>query len=384
MPSIRLDSINQHLCRLFLGIILAVALIGSGGRTLAIDRKVSNLREDETVLFFPTCGWRDEKSKSWVLPVHGCVYEVERRRLAMAALLEASEFRNNQLSAKEKEVLAERTRLFLMDNEGGKRIVIEVGAKRIRLEKSTSDGQFRGLIRLPDRELSQLRESDDLGQRVLRFKVLLPSTDTRVFSGTVHLAGQEGVTVISDIDDTIKYTQVRDRSAMIRSTFLEPFRPVPGMAELYRKWQANLGAQIWYVSASPWQLFSPLSEFLGESGFPAGPVSLKNVQLTGKTLFDLFKDPDQFKKSAIEPIVERYPDRKFVLVGDSGERDPEIYGELARKYPNNIVSVLIRKTTSEPADAGRYHEAFRDLLPEQWRVFNQPSEIPGLLPAGSR
>ena len=384
MSAIRLDSINQHLCRLFLGIILAVALIGSGGRTLAIDRKVSNLREDETVLFFPTCGWRDEKSKSWVLPVHGCVYEVERRRLAMAALLEASEFRNNQLSAKEKEVLAERTRLFLMDNEGGKRIVIEVGAKRIRLEKSTSDGQFRGVIRLPDRELSQLREIDVLGQRVLRFKVLLPSTDTRVFSGTVHLAGQEGVTVISDIDDTIKYTQVRDRSAMIRSTFLEPFRPVPGMAELYRKWQANLGAQIWYVSASPWQLFSPLSEFLGESGFPAGPVSLKNVQLTGKTLFDLFKDPDQFKKSAIEPIVERYPDRKFVLVGDSGERDPEIYGELARKYPNNIVSVLIRKTTSEPADAGRYHEAFRDLLPEQWRVFNQPSEIPGLLPAGSR
>jgi len=351
---------------------------------LAMERKVSNLREDETVLFFPTCGWRDEKSKDWNLPVHGCVYEVERRRLAIGAVLEATELRNNELSAEEKAVLAERTRLFLVDNQGGKRIVVEVGATCITLEKSTSDGQFRGLIRLPDRELSQFQEFDNLGQRVLRFKLLLPSADTRVFSGTVHLARQDGVTVISDIDDTIKHTQVKDRSAMIRSTFLEPFRPVPGMADLYRKWQANSGAQIWYVSASPWQLFSPLSEFLGESGFPAGPVSLKSVQLTGKTFFDLFKDPDQFKKSAIEPIVERFPDRKFVLVGDSGERDPEIYGELARKYPNKIVSILIRKTTSEPADAGRYHEAFRDLPPEHWRVFSNPSEISGLVPAGSR
>ena len=82
--------------------------------------------------------------------------------------------------------------------------------------------------------------------------------------------------------------------------------------------------------------------------------------------------------------MERFPDRKFVLVGDSGERDPEIYGELARKYPNKIVSILIRKTTSEPADAGRYHEAFRDLPPEHWRVFSNPSEISELVPAGSR
>ena len=384
MSAIRRDFINQFRCRLFLGITLAVALSGSGGGTLAADRKVSNLREDETVLFFPTCGWRDEKSKDWNLPVHGCVYEVERRRLAIGAVLEATELRNNELSAEEKAVLAERTRLFLVDNQGGKRIVVEVGATCITLEKSTSDGQFRGLIRLRDRELSQLQEFDNLGQRVLRFKLLLPSVDTRVFTGTVHLAGEDGVTVISDIDDTIKHTQVKDRRAMVRSTFLEPFRPVPGMADLYRKWQANSGAQIWYVSASPWQLFSPLSEFLGESGFPAGPVSLKSVQLTGKTFFDLFKDPDQFKKSAIEPIVERFPDRKFVLVGDSGERDPEIYGELARKYPNKIVSILIRKTTSDPADAGRYHEAFRDLPPEHWRVFSNPSEISGLVPAGSR
>jgi phosphatidate phosphatase APP1 len=156
------------------------------------------------------------------------------------------------------------------------------------------------------------------------------------------------------------------------------------MADLYRGWQTNLGAQIWYVSASPWQLFSPLSVFLQDSGFPSGPVSLKRVQFTGKSFLELFKDHDRFKKTTIEPIVKRFPGRRFVLVGDSGERDPEIYGELARTYPRNIVFILIRDTTAEPADAGRYREAFRDLPPEIWRVYTHPSEIPRSLLPGLR
>jgi phosphatidate phosphatase APP1 len=186
--------------------------------------------------------------------------------------------------------------------------------------------------------------------------------------------------VISDIDDTIKNTRVRDRRAMIRSTFLEAFRPIPGMADLYREWQRNSGAQIWYVSASPWQLFAPLSEFLGKSDFPSGPVSLRRVRFTGGTLLDLFKDPDPFKQAAIEVIVKRFPGRKFVLVGDSGERDPEIFGELARKFPHNIVSILVRDTTSEPADTRRYREAFRDVPPGLWKVFVQPSEVSRAVP----
>jgi len=156
------------------------------------------------------------------------------------------------------------------------------------------------------------------------------------------------------------------------------------MAEVYREWQRNSDAQIWYVSASPWQLYCPLSEFLGKSGFPSGPVSLKSVGLTGKTFIDLFKDADRFKKAAIEPILKRFPDRSIVLVGDSGERDPEIYGELARKYPHNIVSIFIRDTTSEPVEAVRYREAFRDLPPQLWKVFVHPSEVPKAVPAELR
>jgi Phosphatidate phosphatase APP1, catalytic domain len=384
MPGIRLDSITQLRRRWYLGVLLAIAIIDSGSRILATDRGVSNVREDELVLLFPTCGWREVKSEGWILPVHGCVYEVERRRLAIGGISEALKLGHNALSAEEKEVLAERCRLFMVDNQGGKRIVIAVGSKLIKMDKSSSDGQFRGVIRLSDQEISQLQEVDELGHQVLRFGVLLPTKDTRVFSGVVHLAGQKGVTVISDIDDTIKLTRVRDRSAMIRSTFLEPFQPVPGMAELYRVWQCNSDAQIWYVSASPWQLYYPLSEFLGKSGFPSGPVSLKSVGLTGKTFFDFFKDADRFKKAAIEPILKRFPDRSFVLVGDSGERDPEVYGELARNYPHNIVSIFIRDTTSEPAEAVRYREAFRDLPPRLWRIFVRPAEVPRAVPGGLR
>ena len=65
---------------------------------------------------------------------------------------------------------------------------------------------------------------------------MLRNGDQRVFIGDVSLFGKAGMTVISDIDDTIKITQVRDRRAALRNTFLEPFAPVPGMAKVYSGW----------------------------------------------------------------------------------------------------------------------------------------------------
>jgi hypothetical protein len=81
--------------------------------------------------------------------------------------------------------------------------------------------------------------------------------------------------------------------------------------------------------------------------------------------------------SVIEPLVTRFPRRRFVLVGDSGERDPEIYGTLARRYPGQIARVLIRDVTGEPASAPRYQEAFRGLAAGVGQVFGDPSEIAG-------
>jgi phosphatidate phosphatase APP1 len=64
-----------------------------------------------------------------------------------------------------------------------------------------------------------------------------------------------------------------------------------------------------------------------------------------------------------------------VLVGDAGERDPEIYGNLARRYPQQVARMLIRNVTDESADSARFREASHGLRPGVWQTFRAASEI---------
>jgi phosphatidate phosphatase APP1 len=82
-----------------------------------------------------------------------------------------------------------------------------------------------------------------------------------------------------------------------------------------------------------------------------------------------------FKRETIEPILNQYPQRCFMLVGDSGENDPEAYAALARKYPRQIVRILIRDITGESLDSGRYQRAFAQLRVGLAHVFRDPAEL---------
>jgi phosphatidate phosphatase APP1 len=129
------------------------------------------------------------------------------------------------------------------------------------------------------------------------------------------------------------------------------------------------------VSASPWQLYSPLADFIRSNGFPAGVFYLKSFRWKDETLFNLFEGPEKYKPVVIEPLMKQFPNRRFVLVGDSGERDPEIYGALAREHPQQVAKILIRDVTEEGAEAERFKTAFRELPPSLWKVFHEPAEI---------
>jgi len=98
----------------------------------------------------------------------------------------------------------------------------------------------------------------------------------------VRLIEAQGLSVISDIDDTIKLTQIPSGAkVVIRNTFFRDFQPVPAMARMYQAWP---DAAFHYISGSPWQLYRPLSEFLvgPAGGFPEGSFHMKNAR---KNLF---------------------------------------------------------------------------------------------------
>jgi phosphatidate phosphatase APP1 len=207
--------------------------------------------------------------------------------------------------------------------------------------------------------------------------------------GRVALIGPRGWSVVSDLDDTRKITEVGDKSRALARTFVEPFESVAGMPDLCRRLAAK-GAAFHYVSLSPWQLSAPLMEFLATEGFPEGALELQHFRLQDGEFADLVGDSRAKKLQVLEPLLARWPQRRFVLIGDSGQADAEVYAELARRRPSQIAAIWIRRTPppgGEPkaeSDAARVRElalqakwsaAFAGLPDTQWRVFTDPTTL---------
>ena len=150
--------------------------------------------------------------------------------------------------------------------------------------------------------------------------------------------------VISDVDDTILETGVQRVGHMVRQTFTGSAitrTPFTGAPELYRD-LASGGNPLFYVSSSPWNLHAFLVAFLRHRDFPLGPVLLRD--LLGSRAG---REP---KHVRIHEILELHPDLPFVLIGDSGEKDPEIYADIVRSHPDRVLAVYIREVRLDPGD----------------------------------
>jgi len=336
------------------------------------------LKPDEQVFFFPSIA-RPLTNGAWEVRIHGWAFEYERRPLGVPALSKSLGLDAELTDDADRALFAVRARWFLTDNERGKRVTVQLGERQIAMPVSQPNGHFTTNILLTVPELARLRDSGALANNVLRFRAVLGPKDTREFAGTAMLVGASGLTVVSDIDDTIKVTEVRDRKATLRNTFARPFRAVDGMAPAYERWGREAGVTFHYVSASPWQLAPALTEFAKTNAFPAGTWHLKTFRWKDESFFNLFQSPESYKLGVIEPLMAQFPGRRFVFVGDSGEKDPEIYGTIARRFPEQAVRIFIRDVTDEPADAPRYKDAFDGVPRAKWSVFKDAKELPGTL-----
>lgn len=359
------------------------------GRTAAIVGGMSAfgllspIRDDEVVLFFPGLAHpvSEEDGGGWNVDIHGWIYEPEEDSAVRAALVEA--FRKAlglEKARPESGLLEERARWFLVDNERGKEISIRLGGREHKLGESQPNGHFRGSLSLGEEEFRALLAQRPAGAGPLRFRAVTREDDARVFAGAIQVIERKGLSVVSDVDDTVKVSDTPNRAELLANTFLREYRPVSGMAELYRSFERS-GASFHYVSASPWQLYRPLSQFLGTNGFPSGTFALRDFRLKDSSFLDLFESPFEHKLSAIESIFETLPERRFILIGDSTEKDPEVYGELARRYPGRVERILIREVEGSRCDEARLRQAFESVSPRTWMVFREPSEA---LPADER
>jgi hypothetical protein len=266
---------------------------------------------------------------------------------------------------------------FVVDAARGRRLAVRIGEEVYPLaRRSKRSGLFHEEIVVPAERLGLDPEASPEEQPASAVRIALVTQSGEEFgrAGRVHLVPRQGVSVISDIDDTIKITDVHERRSMLVNTFLREFLPIPGMGDVFRQWEQR-GALFHYVSSSPWQLYEPLAQHFSAVALPPGSFHLRAFRLRDHMLRRIFLGRRPAKGSVIRGILQRYPLRKFVLVGDSGEYDPEIYGALARRFPAQVASILIRHVPGQKIAPFRWQRAFRKLPTTLWQMFDDASEI---------
>ncbi len=332
---------------------------------------LSDIKSDEELLYYPTFGYITPSGVT-ILEIHGHVYEPEEDSILRNRFLGV--LRNTIGLKKDKaetELFKKRIRLFLVDNERNKSVSIKLGEKTFSLDKSASNGHFVSTLVLEKEWIQNMKVTDGF----IKFQTILSKNDTRQFNGRVQVIEPEGISIISDVDDTIKISQVTDKKELMKNTFLRSYKPVPGMNELYQSW-AGKGAAFHYVSGSPWQLFVPLLEFMHQHKFPFGSVHMKYFRIKDRSLFSFLQaDQQSYKIGRILEIFERFPKRRFILVGDSGEKDPEVYAHLADTHHKQVAAICIRNMDNQSESPDRINDLIKSTGSIPWYLFKNGKEL---------
>lgn len=336
------------------------------------------------IIFFPTYARRIDGGRRWRATIAGMVTRplparCRRRTLAVAVLKRLLDLEDADLDT---DVFRRRAEAFLFQRVAGQRVRVRIGDRSIDAGQSDRIGHFQVSLDLDEQRVASLAEPLPNGGHRIAYTATTGGDEpddlpAETVGGCIHLVDDAGLSVISDIDDTVKVTNVANRRELLRNTLLREFTAVPGMADVYRRWQAA-GTAFHYVSASPWQLATCLHGFLGDSGLPLGSLHLKIFRLKDSTPLGRFPSRKRSKRRAIEQILDDFPGRRFVLIGDSGERDPEVYQAVARRRPSQVAGIAIRQLDGHaPAHKvrARLDRLARRLPSGSLRVFIAADEL---------
>jgi phosphatidate phosphatase APP1 len=237
----------------------------------------------------------------------------------------------------------------------------EIPGARVRLELggvtheavSDEEGFYRAWLR-PDQPLPTDRLWHELHAEVI--DPLHPEAAPVRAAGPILIpppSAQFGV--ISDIDDTVIRTDATRLLSMLKRTLLENARtrlPFEGVAEFYsglHRGPHGAANPVFYVSSSPWNLYAVLTDFLEHQNIPLGPLILRDWGITDSGV--LPRGHGEHKLGAIRQIMDCYAHLPFILIGDSGQEDPEIYRDVVHEYRGRVAAVYIRNVSIDPARA---------------------------------
>jgi len=156
-----------------------------------------------------------------------------------------------------------------------------------------------------------------------------------------------GLGVVSDIDDTVLVTALPRPLLAAWNTFVrheQSRRPVRGMATLYREIERHHpDAPFVYLSTGAWNVAPALEQFLARHAYPSGPLLMTDW---GPTAEGWFRSGREHKRRELRRLVDELPQVRWLLVGDDGQHDPELYAEVAEDEPERVRAVAIRQLSA--------------------------------------
>lgn len=199
------------------------------------------------------------------------------------------------------------------------------------------------------------------GENVLLTEDLYPNKIHSVDSHTI---------VISDLDDTLIHSFIRNKLAQIRTllfTSVEKRKTVKDVAHLIKRFALS-GADAFYLSNSEQNLYPMLFRFLTINKFPPGPLFLRQyIHVRDMVTRRFLGKKHSHKMTMLGKLMELFPNKKYILIGDNTQKDLSIYLKLADMFPDRIRYIIIRKVSERAEDIPVLQEAR-----ERLRHFNIP------------
>jgi hypothetical protein len=359
-----------------------LALLLTATTTLTAQRPpASSIAADETVVLFPTWACRPAgRDDAWRVAVAGQVFEPETDSELRAGLVEAAIASLDAIglepAGRARARARERLAAFVVDDESRERIVVAVGDTRAEMPRSSLDGSFAGELLVTGDDARALGGT-------LTLRVVLQDGDVRAMSTVVHCHEPEGVLIVSDIDDTVRIGTGDDARSRLRDAIVAEYRAVPGMAAAYRALVEDGAACAW-LTAAPWPLHGPYAEFLRSEGFPAGSLRMRAIPLGRPDWLAALAQPTRHKRRALDELLATFPDRRFVLIGDTIEDDPEIFADVALAHGDRVLAILLREDPARPPDVERLARCFARISRAKHATFREADELAHRIAAARR
>ncbi len=180
----------------------------------------------------------------------------------------------------------------------------------------------------------------------------------RVRGRVFVVADDQEIGIVCDVDDTIMVTALPRPFLAAWNSFVRDEnarRPVPGMAVLLERMvREHHGCPVIYLSTGAWNVQPTIIRFLKRHLYPMGSLLLTDW---GPTTDRFFRSGQQHKKDSLERLATDFPNIRWILIGDDGQHDEDLYASFAMNHPDQVRAIAIRELLAPEAllAGGRSH-----------------------------